>query len=155
MHTNLKEGKDFVNLGNTRVKEQLKIMKDIKKGEYCPFCPENYEKAQLNPVIKQGKYWHVRKNRWPYKNARVHLLIIHNSHAEKLSDITPEAAKEIFELTKWIEKEYDISGGGLCLRFGDITVNGATVLHLHFHIITAEITDKTDPNYKKVRFKVG
>lgn len=147
--------RSFVNLNNARVKEQRTIMEIIEKEEFCPFCPEHYSKSRLMPIIKQGQYWHIRKNRWPYKNTRVHLLIIHNTHAERLSDVNPEAAKELLELTQWAENEYEILGGGLCLRFGDINVNGGTVLHLHFHIITAEIIDKEDPKYQKVRFKVG
>ncbi len=147
--------KSFVNLKNARVEEQYRVMETIQKGQFCPFCSENLSKSLLEPVVKRGEYWHIRKNRWPYKNTRVHLLIIHNTHTEKLSEITPEAAKELFELAQWVEEEYKISGGGLCLRFGDISVNGGTVLHLHFHLITAEITEKEDPKYQKVRFKVG
>jgi len=147
--------KSFVNLNNARVEEQQKVMEMIEQGEYCPFCPEHYDGAKLMPIIKQGQHWHIRKNRWPYKNTRVHLLIIHNAHTEKLSDISFEAAKEFFELTQWAENEYQILGGGIGLRFGDFRRNGGTVLHLHAHIIAADITDKNDPDYRKVRFKVG
>lgn len=153
MHSSLK--KNFVNLKNARIKEQYEVMKKVQKGNYCPFCPQYYQKAQLEPIIKQGRYWHIRKNKWPYQNTRIHLLIIHNNHIEKLSEITPEAGKELFELSQWTEKEYDISGGGLCLRFGNIEINGGTVLHLHFHIITAKITDKNNSKYQKISFKVG
>jgi len=145
----------FVNLKNARVEDQYRIMEAAQQKGVCPFCPDQFSESDLRPIIKQGDYWHIRENRWPYKNTRAHFLIIHNIHVEKLSEISPEAAKELFSLTKWIEEEYEILGGGLCLRFGDISVNGGTVLHLHFHIITAEITDKEDPEYQKVRFKVG
>ena len=145
----------FVNLKNARVEEQLEVMKMIQEKGFCPFCPEHVSKSQLRPVIKQGKYWHIRKNRWPYKNTRVHLIVIYNTHVEKLSEINPEASQELFELAKWVEKEYKIAGGGLCLRFGDFRLNGGTVLHLHTHIIAADITNRDDPNYQPVRFRVG
>ncbi len=147
--------KNFVNLKNARVEEQLEVMKMIQEEKFCPFCPENYSKSKLKPIIKQGEYWHIRKNRWPYKNTRIHLIIIHNTHIEKISEVTSDAAREFLELVKWAEKEYGILGGGIGMRFGDIHINGATVLHLHAHIITAEITDKNNPNYQKVEFKVG
>lgn len=150
-----KKKKSFVNLKNARVKRQYQVMKAIKENGVCPFCPNNFSKDELEPVIKQGKYWHLRKNRWPYKNTRVHLIAIHNTHIEKLYEISPEAAKELIELTQWAEKKYQMLGGGIGLRFGDIGINGGTVLHLHAHIIMAEITDKNDPKYEKVRFKVG
>lgn len=150
-----KKPKSFVNLKNARVEKQHQVMKAADEKGVCPFCPDNFSESELKPVIKQGKYWHLRKNRWPYKNTRVHLLIIHNTHVEKLSEISPEAAKELIDLAKWAEDKYQMLGGGIGLRFGDIGINGGTVLHLHAHIIMAEITDKNDPEYEKVRFKVG
>jgi ATP adenylyltransferase len=144
-----------VNLENAREEEQRKIMEKIQKEGFCPFCPEHYEKSGLMPVIKRGKYWHIRKNRWPYQNTRIHLVVIYNTHAEKISDINPEAAKELFELAKWFEKKYKVLGGGIGIRFGDPRVNRATVNHLHAHFITAKITDKNNPQYKPVRIKVG
>ncbi len=145
----------FVNLDNARVEEQYKIMEIIQEEGFCPFCPENISKSQLKPVIKQGKYWHIRENQWPYENTRTHLIIIHNTHVEKLSEISPEAAKEFFELAKWVEDKYQILGGAIGLRFGDFHLNGGTVFHLHVHIITADITNRDDPGYQPVRFRVG
>ena len=144
-----------VNLGNARHDEQRKIMQNIQEQAFCPFCPEYYERSGLMPIIKQGKYWHVRQNRWPYENTRVHLIVIHNAHAEKISDISPEAAKELFELAQWFEKEYEVMGGGIGIRFGDPRLNGATVNHIHAHFITAQVTDKNDKKYKPVRIRVG
>ncbi|TRZ54060.1 MAG: HIT domain-containing protein [Dehalococcoidia bacterium] len=145
----------FVNLENARVEEQREVMKMIQEQGFCPFCPENISKSQLEPVIKQGQYWHIRENHWPYKNTRVHLIVIHNTHIEKLSEISPEAAKELFELAKWTEDKYQISGGGIGLRFGDFRLNGGTVLHLHVHIVTADITNRDDLEYQPVHFRVG
>ncbi len=150
-----RETESFVNLDNARLDEQREIMKTIQKERFCPFCPKYYSKSELEPIIKQGKYWHIRKNRWPYENTQTHFVIIHNKHVEKLSEINPQAAQELFKLAQWVEKEYKISGGGLCLRFGDININGGTVLHLHAHIITADITNRDDPKYQPVRFRVG
>ena len=150
-----KESESFVNLKNARVREQYRVMKVAQKGGFCPFCFEHASKSQLEPIIKQGKYWHIRKNRWPYKNTQVHLILIYNTHVEKLSEISPDAAKEFFNLTKWIEEEYQIPGGAIGLRFGDIYLNGGTVLHLHAHIITANIINRDDPDYLPVRFRMG
>lgn len=145
----------FVNLDNARNTEQRAVMEVTLEGNFCPFCPENFTKAQLMPIIKQGEYWRIRKNYWPYENTLVHLLIIHNEHAKKLSDISAEAAQELFQLAQWAEKEYQIAGGAMGLRFGDIRVNGATVNHLHAHLMSAKITDRNNPKYWPVRFRVG
>lgn len=150
-----KSSKTFVNLKNARYPDQLEIMQTIEAGGFCPFCPEHISSGELKPVLKEGKYWHVRENRWPYDNTRIHLLVIHRLHAEKLSDLTPDAAVELFELVKWAEQKYEVRGGALGLRFGDPCVNGATVRHLHVQFMVADITDREDAQYKPVRFRVG
>lgn len=145
----------FVNLDNARFEEQRRVMDIIQKEGFCPFCPEHTAKSELMPVIYQGTHWHIRNNRWSYRNTRIHFLIIHNSHVEKLSEISPDAAQEFFYIVKWIESEYQIAGGAIGLRFGDFLLNGGTVLHLHAHLITADITNRSDPKYQPVRFRVG
>jgi len=157
MHTSVTNPtkQTYVDLKSARVTEQLKIMKTIDDEGFCPFCPEHYSKSGLNPIIKQGKHWHIRKNRWPYKNTQAHFILIHNEHVEKLSEVSPQAAQEFFELVQWIEQEYQIVGGAVGIRFGDITKNGATVRHLHAHLVSAKITDRENPNYEPVRFRMG
>lgn len=145
----------YVDLKSARVAEQLKIMEVIDNEGFCPFCPEHYSKSELEPVVKQGKYWHIRKNRWPYKNTRTHFIIIHNKHVEKLFEVSPQATQELFKLIQWLEQEYRITSGAIGIRFGDITKNGATVRHLHAHFVSAKMTDRENPNYKPVRFRMG
>lgn len=148
--------KDFVNLDNARVEEQRRVMEKIKAEGFCPFCKEHINKSELEPEIKTDfKFWTVRKNRWPYENTRIHLLIIHNEHVETIGKVSQEAWKELREISSWAEKEFKLDSGALGLRFGDPKKNGASVDHLHAHILTAQITDKNDPNYKPVRFRAG
>ena len=147
--------KEFVNLDNARHDDQLELMKKIKEGKFCPFCPEYEVKAELGQLIKKTKHWTMRKNRWPYENTREHILIIHNAHAERMNDLSAEAWKELFGLVKWAEKKFHIEGGAFGMRFGNPAKNGATVDHLHTHVFTANITDRNNPNYKPVRFRVG
>lgn len=147
--------KSFVNLENARHEDQLKLMEQIQKGAYCPFCPEHQAKAELMPVLKGGNYWSVRKNRWPYVNTRVHLIFISNAHMERMEDIPPKAWQELLALAKWAEKKYHIKGGAINLRFGDSKKNGGTVDHLHVQLLTAKISNKKFPHYQPVRFRVG
>lgn len=149
----------FLNLDNSRYKDQRRVMERLVRQGGCPFCPdgiaEQERRGEARPVIRQGTYWHVRHNNWPYDNTRIHLLLIHNQHAEQLADISPEAAQELIELAQWIEGEFAIEGGGFGMRFGDIRHNGASVRHLHAHVLTARVTDMADPDYKLVLFRVG
>lgn len=142
----------LVNLENARFSEQRAIMEELSKAGLCPFCPEQIQKIETEPVLKSGALWQVRKNRWPYQGAKTHLLLILNRHAEKLTELSGKEWLELLNLTQWIEKTYEIKGGALGLRFGDAKLNGATIAHLHLHFIAA---DPGAPDYQKVRFAMG
>lgn len=149
----------FLNLENARSEDQRRVMERLSEEGKCPFCPEGIAEQELRgearPVIRGGTYWHVRENNWPYENTRAHLLVILDRHAEQLGELSPLEWAELLDHIQWAEAEYQITGGGFGIRFGDIRVNGATVSHLHAHIITPAITERGDPNYKEVRFRVG
>ena len=130
-------------------------MKQIEKEEICPFCIDNLARFHKKKILKLTLHWLVTKNQWPYQNTRVHLLAIYREHAENISEISPEAGKELFEIIRWAEEEYKITSGALAMRFGDISGNGATVSHIHAQILSAKITNRSDPKYIPVRVRVG
>jgi len=146
------KGEFFVNLSNVRLDEQRKVMEDIKDAEVCPFCPEYLEKYHKEKILRKGAHWLLTRNQWPYKNTDVHLLAIANYHAEKLADLRDGAFDELQDHMVWAEEEYKITAGGIAMRIGNILHNGATVNHLHVHLIVPSI-DK--PSDEKVRFKIG
>lgn len=145
----------FVELGNARHDEQRELMERIAASGECPFCAGSRWNKELRPVICSGEFWDVRENRWPYENARVHLLFILKTHAEDLRDLPAGAAEELLTLCTELETTYALVNGALCMRFGDTSKNGATVRHLHAHLIVAGITDRAHQDYKPVRFRVG
>lgn len=145
--------KTYINIQNARLPEQLEAMKRIENRKQCPFCPENLLKEHSQPILWEGNYWLLTKNQWPYAQACSHLLAIYKEHAEKLSDISPDAGKELFEMFRWVEKTFDIVSGGVAFRFGDIRFNGATVSHIHVHIL--EPNPPTEEDYAPIRFRIG
>lgn len=142
----------YVNLGNTRSKDQLRVMQDIQKSQECPFCPENLEKYHKQPVFKKGAHWILTRNQWPYENTDQHLLAIASYHAERFSDLKPGSFDELQEQISWAISEFKIAAGGLAMRFGDTSRNGATVRHLHAHLIVPKLDL---PPEDKVRFKIS
>jgi|SRR3989344_1065738 len=141
--------RNTVNLNNARTHEQRAVMKDIVAKGVCPFCPEELTQFHKKPIIKEGDFWILTENQWPYKNTQVHLLAILKKHGETLIDLPEGAGEELIELFKWAEKKYRITGGGFAMRFGDISINGATVRHLHAQIIFPKQGDEPP------RFYVG
>lgn len=145
--------KKVVDPVHARTAEYLEVLKKIEKEGKCPFCPENF-KYHPRPVLKKTKEWFITRNTWPYRNAKHHLLIIGIKHKEKLLQLSPDDWKEIHELTCWAIKKYKIRGGALTIRFGDTRYTGATVCHLHFHLISPKL-DKKNRRSKAVNFPIG
>jgi diadenosine tetraphosphate (Ap4A) HIT family hydrolase len=148
----MKKDKSFVNMKNTRHDEQRRVMEDIVENEECPFCPENIAKYHKQKTLRKGKHWTITKNQWPYKYTDVHLLAIANYHAEKLSDLKKGAFDELQEHMVWAEKEFKIITGGVAMRFGDTSNNGASVSHIHVHLIVPSADKPAD---EKVKFKIS
>lgn len=145
--------KSHINMKNARFKDQAKVMQSYIDNGQCPFCPGTQART-LKPIIRSGRYWDIRKNRWPYKNTKKHFLIIAKSHWRKLSDIPKAAAAELMYFCEWLERRFKIVSGGIAGRFGDFRFNGSTVDHLHFHVIEPD-PKKTKKKKDKVRFKIS
>lgn len=144
--------KAFVDLDNARQDDQREVMEQIIAEGTCPFCLENLQKHHPQPLLKKGEYWVLTENRWPYEHTKHHILAISTKHVETLSELDPAAGAELFKLFAEIEREYNVPGGGLALRFGDTDYSAGTVNHLHAHFIEPDITA---PEYQPVRFKIG
>lgn len=100
----------------------------------CPFCPENF-RYHKKPILKKLNGWFITENSWPYKNSQKHLLIISLKHKENLAELNTKDIDSILRLGKWAVKKYEIRGGALTMRFGESDFTGATVSHIHAHLI--------------------
>lgn len=143
---------NYINIDNARYDDQRQVMKKIAKNKECPFCPENLDKYHKQEIIRKGEHWILTRNQWPYKNTDVHLLAISKYHTEKLSDLKSGSFDELQGHIVWVESEFNVVSGGIAMRFGNITNNGATINHLHVHFIVPSPNNTSD---EKVRFKIG
>lgn len=145
--------KKLVNIKNARKGEYKKVIKEIAKTGKCPFCKENF-KYHKKPIFKRNNGWFLTNNGWPYKNSRCHLIIIGEVHKENFFELTKKDLAAVFYLTDWAIKKFKIKGGWLAMRFGDTNLTGATVNHIHFHLISPKINKKTRRS-KTVNFPIG
>ena len=145
--------REFVNINNARRGEYKKVIEKIAKTGKCPFCKENF-KYHKKPIFKQKGDWFLTGVSWPYKNTRYHLMILGEKHQENFSELKKEDLEAIFYLVRFAIKKYKIRGGALAARFGDSNLTGASVSHLHFHLISPEINKKTR-RAKTVNFPIG
>ena len=145
--------KKFVNLINARPGEYRRVIETISKTGKCPFCKENF-KYHKKPILKRQGDWFLTEASWPYKNTYCHLMILGEKHRENFSELKKEDFEAISYLARFAIKKYNIKGGALAMRFGDTAYTGASVAHLHFHLISPEINKKTKHS-KTVNFPIG
>lgn len=144
----------FVDLENAREDSQRAVMREIIDANHCPFCRENLQKYHKQPILKEGKYWLVTTNQWPYTHTKLHLMFIAATHVTELQALDPQAGAELIEFAQWAEKEYAIPGGGLAMRFGDMNHSAGTIAHLHVQLVVPDI-DAPDYDEKPVKIKIG
>jgi ATP adenylyltransferase len=124
-----------------------KVIQEIANENVCPFCPETF-KWHTKPILKYDSDWFITENFNPYKDTAFHFLIISKKHNENFSDLSSSDWKSVALLCNWVIKKYKIKGGGLTMRFGNTLYTGATIKHIHFHLISPKIAKgKAKPVY--------
>ena len=107
------------------------LRKTFEAG-YCGFCDLD---RSINKVLHENEDWIMFEN--AFKNSRpceVMLVIISREHWRKLGDITPQGWASFGEMITFAEEHYDLPGGMLFARFGDMRLNAGTMLHLHWNL---------------------
>ncbi|MFA6446112.1 MAG: HIT domain-containing protein [Candidatus Paceibacterota bacterium] len=117
-----------------------KVIEKIAQDKVCPFCRENLEKYHKNPIIRETENWVLTTNMYPYKNTRYHFLLIHKDHIADSSNIAQDSWQELHTHLDWLTKEYDAPGATFMMRCGDTSHTGASVTHLHAHLVVSDRT---------------
>lgn len=147
-----KEKVGYLDFNHARTPEQIEIMKKIVEDGVCPFC--HFAAYHPKPIIKETKWWYLSENMSPYVGTRIHLMLVYKKHATLTSEIDPEAAKELFSLIGWAEKEYQMVGGSFFVRFGQSEYTGGSVDHYHVQMLVGNAKG-TDAKYDKLKVKLG
>jgi diadenosine tetraphosphate (Ap4A) HIT family hydrolase len=144
----------FINLSATRRADQRAVMEEIQKQGHCPFCPENLETYHKAPLLKEGKYWILTDNQWPYEKIKHQLLAIHKTHIEHIEEMDPAAGAELISLFAEEAKKRNIPGGGIAIRFGSSPDGnyGSSVLHIHAHLIEPDLNALGETEAWKFKF---
>lgn len=124
-----------------------RVIDQIAKDGICPFCEENLEKYHKNPLEKK-KYWTVTNNMYPYKPTLHHKLFIHRAHVTHIHQVSAEAWQELREIYLHEVSKNSVDGGTLAMRFGNTKFTGASVSHLHAHLVQS---NPDDPDYDATR----
>lgn len=142
-------------LDNARTPELRATMEQLTADDICNFCPGFRHHGTLAPPVREGKHWSVHPIAGQMKGSRVHLLLVAARHTTTLAELQPEDAVELLEHLQWIERQYELDGGGFVMRFGDMVRSSASVQHQHAQLICSEVKNRNDPQYEKLYFRVG
>lgn len=149
------KGNKFINMTAVRREDQKGVMEEIKKQGHCPFCRENLDKYHKNPILKEGKFWLLTENQWPYEKVKHQLLAIYKTHVEHIKDLDPEAGSELLQMFAEEAEKRNIEGGGVAIRFGKSEHGnyGSSVLHIHAHLVEPDLQKLEEA--EAWRFKFG
>ncbi len=142
---------DFVNPDNAARpgSDYGKVIKDIMDDGACPFCPDQLERYHKNPVIEENDSWIATENMYPYEGTRFHIIFINKRHLASIDELDPKAWGELHSLITSVSKTLKIEGGTTFMRFGRTEFTGATVTHLHAHLVSPH------PGGKPIMARVG
>jgi diadenosine tetraphosphate (Ap4A) HIT family hydrolase len=147
-----KEKIGYLDFNHTRTPEQIKVMRKIVEDGVCPFC--HFATYHCKPIFKETKWWYVSENMSPYEGTKIHLIFVYKKHATMTSEISTEAAKDLFSLIGWAEKRYKMKGGSFFVRFGATEMTGGSVDHYHVQLIVGNAKG-TDKKCDKLKVKLG
>jgi hypothetical protein len=108
------------------------LLRSTFELDTCGFCTID---RSINKVRFENDDWLIWENTFGGKRScKTMLVIVARQHWRKLSDITPDGWTSFEEMIAWATDNYDLPGGILFLRFGDMSFNTGTMPHLHWNI---------------------
>lgn len=138
---------------NARGDAQRDAMEQAEDRGLCPFCHPGLEEIHRQPIEYSGTYWLLTPSAYPYDGTRMHYLLISTYHNATLATLSPAAWAEFGMLVNHVAETQGIYGGAVVFRFGNPAYTGASVQHLHAHIIAGD-TARTD-THGSIKVKVG
>lgn len=147
--------KSKVRKDNARHPEQFKRMERLAKEIGCFFCYKNYLKVGASKSIHESRNWYIKKNDYPYEGTIHHYLIAPKKHITKVTQISPRDWSELIKMIKWLDKYLKIKGYSVLVRNGDMKYTGATLDHLHFHLVSGGPKKKKGELKDNVRFTLA
>lgn len=119
---------------NARSEEQATEMRRLEKQKICVFCPEGLV-AVGQEIVHRTDHWTVTPNRFPYPDTRRHLLLVPYSHVSDVLELSVVAKADYYAAVRWAVMEYALSSYKIIARNGDPRKTGASIVHLHVHLV--------------------
>lgn len=122
---------------NYRTAEQLAEMERLEAAGICLFCPDGLEQHAGAAGFLRTRHWTVLPNDFPYAGTSLHLLVVPRQHAADLLDLDADVQADFFDALAAVRDKHGLSYWGLGVRNGDCRYTGATIVHVHAHVVVA------------------
>ncbi len=139
-------------LNSARHLDQLVKMLIISSKGICSFCPQYLPRFHTGGIVTQNTNWQVVNNGWPYKGTSIHLLVIPKRHLTDLTQISQIEWLDLGSIIKKLVTDHSLTGYSLFCRSGNMKQTGATVAHLHFHLLSGQ---NEDGEGQPIKVKLG
>lgn len=136
---------------NGRTAEQLAEMQRLEAAGICLFCPAGLRQQARQEILWETPHWTVTPNKFPYSGTSTHLLVVPHEHATDLLDLTPAAQQDFWTALGTIRERCGLKYYGLGVRNGDCRFTGATIAHVHAHVLAGD-SDPADEVPVRMRF---
>jgi ATP adenylyltransferase len=136
---------------NYRTAEQLATMQELEAAGLCLFCPDGLQQQPRQRILWETAHWTVTPNEFPYKGTALHLLVVPHEHATDLLDLSSASQLDFWNALAMIRERFDLNYYGLGVRNGDCQFTGATIAHVHAHVIVGD-TGSADEVPVRMRF---
>ena len=108
-----------------------------ERPDGCVFCAKIHSDQDVdNQVLHRGEHCAILLNTYPYNSG--HLMVVPHMHTGDLADLSPEAGRELWELTELaaraVRRALHAQGINIGMNLGDAA--GAGICdHIHMHIV--------------------
>lgn len=100
--------------------------------DICPFCTPDPE---LNSILYNRRgwiAWEVPQNFTTRKQTLdLQIVFFPKRHLRRPTELRRSERLARYDVLDWIEETYDMPGGGIISRFGDMRYNVGTIMHMH------------------------
>ena len=137
---------------NHRGAAQLEDMRQLDRNGICLFCPDGFRYHRRNRLLWRTEYWSIARNEFPYSGTEQHILISPIAHAEDLLDLDDTVLADFWAALRSVRECFSLKHYGLGARNGDCRFTGATIKHVHCHVLVAPESPDVGTEPIRMRF---
>jgi ATP adenylyltransferase len=130
---------------NARSPEQLAEMRRLDAAGVCLFCPEYLASQSRQQVLFSTQHWTITPNEFPYPGTSLHLLLVPHQHAADVLELGEEVRSDFWVALRAVAERHGLRHYGLGVRNGDCRFTGATIRHVHAHVLVSAVHDDAPP----------